>query len=399
MQEPSEPPAKSPLLDVIAVFLTLGATAFGGPAAHIGMMRREIVERRKWMDDRRFLDLLGVTNLIPGPNSTEMTIHIGYERAGWAGLIAGGASFILPAMLIVMALAWGYMVYGTTPAAGWLMYGVKPVIIAIILQAIWALGGKAIGGAHGSLRVIMAAVGAAVVVLYFLNVDPLVLLFGGAGLVMLAENARRLKAPPALLLGVLPGLATAAPFSLLVLFLTFLKIGSVLYGSGYTLLAFLETDFVDQLGWLTHDQLIDAVAVGQITPGPLFTTATFIGFTMAYQASGGSVLAGVVGGVVGTLGIFLPSFLFVAITHPLIPRLRRSTWAASFLDGATIAALGLMAAVTIELAQAAFVDWLTVLLGLAAAAVLVRFNVNSLWLVLGGAVIGAVAGLTGRLGG
>lgn len=403
MNNPSEASSRSPLSDVAAVFLKLGVIAFGGPAAHIAMMRDEIVGRRKWMDDRRFLDLLGATNLIPGPNSTEMTIHIGYERAGWPGLITGGASFILPAMLIVTILSWVYVTYGSAPAAGWLLYGVKPVIIAVILQAIWALGRRAVKAWW------MALIGAVVLGLYFLGIDTLALLFGGAILVMIIENARRLREQPAALLWfgggarglpplrlmwVIPA-AAAAPFSVGVLFLTFLKIGAVLYGGGYTLLAFLQDDFVDRLGWLTHSQLIDAVAIGQVTPGPLFTTATFIGFVLAYNASGGSIPAAVGGGVVATLGIFLPSFIFVALTHRLIPRMRASKWASSFLDGANIAAVGLMAAVTIELARSAFVDPLTVGLGLVAAVILVRWNVNSFWLVLGGGVVGAGVGWFG----
>jgi chromate transporter len=395
---PIPPTPLQRLAEVAGLFLKLGVIAFGGPAAHIAMMRREVVERRRWMDDPRFLDLLGATNLIPGPNSTEMTIHIGYARAGWPGLIAGGTCFILPAMVIVTGIAWAYARFGTLPAARWLLYGVEPVIIAVILQAIWTLGRKAVRGW------LTGAVGVAVLAGYFLGVNELILLFGGAALVMLAQNARRIGR--ANLIGIVGAThgsplqvmvaaflaATAAPFSLGVLFLTFLKIGAVLYGSGYVLLAFLQADFVDRLGWLTQAQLIDAVAVGQVTPGPLFTTATFIGFTLAYQAAGGSALAGVAGGLAATLGIFLPSFVFVAISHPLVPRLRESAWASGFLDGANVASVGLMAAVTIQLGRAAFVDPLTVILGLAAAVALVRFEVNSAWLVAAGAGIGAAAG-------
>jgi len=385
------------LAEVAGLFLKIGVIGFGGPAAHVAMMRREVVERRRWMDDQRFLDLLGATYLIPGPNSTEMTIHIGYMQAGWPGLIAGGTCFILPAVGIVTALAWAYTRFGTLPAARWLLYGVEPVIIAVILQAIWTLGRKAIQGWFTGV------VGVAVLTGYFLGINELILLFGGAALVMLAQNARRIQRPS--ILGIAAGAqhamplhaaflaASTAPFSLGVLFLTFLKIGAVLYGGGYTLLAFLQGDFVDRLGWLTQAQLIDAVAVGQVTPGPLFTTATFIGFTLAYQASGGSTWAGVGGGLVATLGIFLPSFAFVAISHPLVPRLRESAWASGFLDGANVASVGLMAAVTIQLGRAAFVDPLTVILGLTAAVALVRFEVNSVWLVVAGAVVGAAAGV------
>jgi chromate transporter len=367
------------LIELALLFLKLGFTAFGGPAAHIGMLHDEVVKRRKWLDDQQFLDLLGATNLIPGPNSTEMCIHIGYLRAGWAGLIVAGTCFILPAMLIVMAIAWAYVQYGATPAAGWLLYGIKPVVIAIILKALWELGQKAVKG------VMTALVGVAVFGLYFLRFNEIFLLFAGGLLVMLVANLKRLKTseiklllPPLTLLG-LPVVASTA-FSLPVLFLTFLKIGSVLYGSGYVLLAFLRADFVDRLGWLTDQQLIDAIAVGQITPGPLFTSATFIGY----------ILGGVPGAVLGTLGIFLPAFVFVAISNPLIPKMRQSPWLSSLLDGVIIASLGLMAAVTVEIARAALVDPLTIGLALVALVLLLRFKLNATWLVLGGALVGLV---------
>ena len=365
------------LRELAGLFLRLGLTAFGGPAAHIAMMRDEVVARRKWLSDEEFLDLLGATNLIPGPNSTEMAIHIGRVRGGWRGLVVAGLCFILPAATIVLALAWLYVAYGTTPAAEWLLYGVKPVIIAIVVQALWGLGRGAVK------RALLGAVGLAVIALYLLGYNELALLFGAGALVMLIANLRRLGrrgAAPALLLG-LPGalLAQAAtPVSLGTLFLTFLKIGGLLYGSGYVLLAFLRNDFVERLGWLTDKQLLDAVAIGQVTPGPVFTTATFIGY----------ILAGAPGALVATIGIFLPSFLFVALTNPLIPRLRRSPWMGAFLDGVNVAAVGLMVAVTWELGRAAIVDWLTAALALAAALLLVRFKVNSTWLIAGGAIAG-----------
>lgn len=370
------------LIEVAGLFLRLGVTAFGGPAAHIAMMHDEVVKRRKWLDDQRFLDLIGATNLIPGPNSTEMAIHIGYVRAGWAGLLLGGACFILPAMLIVMALAWVYTRFGATPQAGWLLYGVKPVIIAIVAQALWGLGRKAVRGP------LTATVGLAVLALYFLGVDEIALLVAGGLAVMLAANFRRLiRVDAAALLAPLAGLGlpalASAPFSLPVLFLTFLKIGSVLYGSGYVLLAFVRADFVERLGWLTDRQLIDAIAIGQVTPGPVFTTATFVGY----------LLGGPPAALLATLGIFLPSFVFVALSNPLVPRLRRSPWAGGLLDGVNVASLGLMAAVTWELSRVSFVDPLTVLLGLAAAVLLFRFKLNSTWLVLGGAVAGLLTGV------
>jgi len=365
------------LREVIAVFLRLGLTGFGGPAAHVGMMREEVVRRRGWLDDGRFLDLLGATNLIPGPNSTEMTIHLGYLRAGWPGLIAGGLSFVLPAMLIVLGLAWGYVRYGALPAAGWLLYGVKPVVIGLIAHALWSLGKK------GLKSPLAAAIGLAALVLYFAGANEIALLFGG-GLIAAAVEIwrRRPRAPLAAfapLLGLsLPAALTATPVSLLVLFLTCLKIGAVLYGSGYVLLAFLRADFVTRLGWLTDQQLLDAIAVGQITPGPLFTSATFLGY----------LLAGVPGALLATLGMLLPSFVFVAATHRLVPRLRASPWLGAMLDGVIASSLGLMAAVTAQLAGASIIDVPTAGLAALAFGLLLRTSINPTWLVLGGAALG-----------
>lgn len=359
----------------------MGLTAFGGPAAHIAIMHDEVVKRRKWVSEQQFLDLLGATNLIPGPNSTEMAIHLGYVRAGWPGLIAGGVCFIVPAMLIVLALAWLYARVGQLPESGWLLYGVKPVVVAIIVQALWSLGGKA-------LRTIPTIVGAlAVGGLYFLGINELVLLFGGGLAVMLAANFRKLGsgAVKALLLPLSSAAATigasGAPFSLQALFFTFLKIGAVLYGSGYVLVAFLRADLVARYGWMTDAQLMDAIAVGQVTPGPLFTTATFIG----YQ------LGGVPGALLATLGIFLPSFIFVAISNPFIPRMRGSAWFGALLDGVNAAALGLMAAVTWQIGWASLVDPLTIMIAVGSAVLLMRFKVNSTWLIAGGALIGLLS--------
>jgi chromate transporter len=390
---PSVPRRLSHLREVAALFLKLGLVAFGGPAAHIAMFRDEAARRRKWLTDAEFLDLLGVTNLIPGPNSTEMAIHLGYRRAGWAGLIAGGACFILPAMLIVMALAWAYVRFGALPQAVTLLYGVKPVVIAIVVQALWELGKKAVKGP------LTGGVGLAVLALYFVGVNEIALLFAGGLIVMLAQNFRRwTRNPRAFLVApfcpaafdlvpwpliLLPSSFSLLPssFTLPILFLTFLKIGAVLYGSGYVLLAFLRADFVTRLGWLTDQQLLDAVAIGQVTPGPVFTTATFIGY----------VLGGSLGAILATIGIFLPSFIFVALSHPLIPRLRNSPWASGLLDGVNVASLGLMAAVTLQLGSASLVDPLTAALGLISAILLFRFKINSTWLVLGGAVAGLVS--------
>lgn len=379
----STPQEQQPLREVAGLFLKLGCIAFGGPAAHIAMMRDEVVRRRGWMDDAHFLDLLGATNLIPGPNSTEMAIHIGQERAGWRGLIVAGTLFILPAMLIVLALAWAYVRFGTTPQATAILYGIKPVIIAVVIQALIALGRTAIKSW------LAAVVGLGVLVLALIGVSEIPLLLAAGLVMLLAINGRRywqLRHSTLPLLALLPGIAIpfsveAAPVSLTQLFLVFLKIGSVLYGSGYVLLAFLHTDLVDRLHWLTDRQLLDAVAIGQFTPGPVFTTATFIGYIVARWP----------GAILATLGIFLPSFIFVALSRPLIPRLRRSPWFGALLDGVNVGALGLMAAVTIRLGQAALVDSITVALALVAALLLIRYKVNSAWLVLGGGVLGLLA--------
>jgi chromate transporter len=320
-ESPAEPatPERGNLVEVALLFLKLGTIAFGGPAAHIALMRQEVVQRRRWLTDEQFIDLIGATNLIPGPSSTEMAIHLGFVRAGWRGLIAGGACFILPAMCMVLLLAWAYREYGGSPQAAWLLYGVKPVIIAVVVQALWGLRGAAVKGPF------LAVIGLVVVVLYLLGGNEIALLLGSGVLVLVVRNAVRLwkNASGAGGVGWLVGLPLAGltpaqvahpAFDLLTLFLTFLKIGSVLYGSGYVLLAFLRNDFVHRLGWLTDQQLLDAVAIGQFTPGPVFTTATFIGF----------LLGGVPGGLLATFAIFLPGFIFVALTNPIIPKLRRS---------------------------------------------------------------------------
>ena len=380
-------PARSEALRELAVlFLRLGTLAMGGPAAHIAMMEDEVVRRRRWMTHERFLDMLGVCNLIPGPNSTEMAIHIGQLRAGFAGLVVAGACFILPAAAIVMAIAWMYVRYGTMPQAVGLLYGIKPVIIAVVLQALWGLGRTAIKSR------LLAAIAIVSFVAALFDVNDMIVLIGG-GVVMMAiravEDRDAARATLAALPTVVPrasavkpaaiaAAVVAVPFSLTTLFLFFLKVGAVLFGSGYVLLAFLRTDLVDRLHWLTQAQLLDAVAVGQVTPGPVFTTATFIGY----------ILGGFRGAVVATLGIFLPSFFFVSISGPLIPHLRRSPLAGAFLDGVNVGAWALMAAVTLFLARAAVVDVVTTILAIASAFVLIRYRVNSAWLVIGGGLIG-----------
>jgi chromate transporter len=369
------------LTEIARLFLKLGVIGFGGPAAHIAMMHDETVKRRKWLTDQQFLDLIGAVNLIPGPNSTEMAIHIGFLRAGWRGLIVGGVCFIVPAMLCVLALSWVYVRFGSTPQATWLLYGIKPVIIAIIVQALLSLGRKAVK------NTLAAVVAIAVIALSLLGVNEIALLFAGGLAVMLIVNFHRLRSnpPSAGLLVPLSGLGllsqSSIPFTLPTLFLTFLKIGSVLYGSGYVLLAFLRADFVVRFGWLTDHQLLDAIAIGQVTPGPVFTTATFIGY----------ILGGLPGAMLATLGIFLPSFIFVAISNPFIPKIRSSARAGALLDGVNVASLGLMAAVTWMLARSSLTDIFTVLLAIVCFVLLVRFKVNSTWLIAGGAIIGLLA--------
>jgi chromate transporter len=366
------------LKEVVLLFLKLGFTAFGGPAAHLAIMHDEVVKRRKWINDEQFLDLVGATNLIPGPNSTEMIIHLSFLRAGWPGFFLGGLSFILPAVLMVMGLAWSYQQYGSAPQLTWVLYAVKPVVIAIIIKALWFLGKQAIKNPLTGLAA------ASVLVLNLLGIDSVILLFAAGLLVMLIKNFKNLKVTPPDLKGFLPVTLTSIPLVvsqaiiLPTLFLTFLKIGSVLYGGGYVLLAFLRSDFVIRLGWLTEKQLIDAIAVGQVTPGPLFTTATFIGY----------ILAGVPGAIISTVGIFLPSFFFVAISNPYIPKMRQSVWFSTFLNGINAASLGLMAAVTIQLTKAVFIDPTSIMLTIFSLALVVFTRINTTWVILAAVLFG-----------
>ena len=391
----------APLRELAALFLRLGVTAFGGPAAHIAMMRDEVVDRRRWLSDKEFLDLVAATNLIPGPNSTELAIHLGYRRGGLAGLALAGVCFILPAALIVGGIAWAYAQYGTTPQVGWLMYGIGPVVIAIVAQALVKLGQAALS------RWVYAPVGAAALAAALGGVNELAVLAAGAAIgLALAKRPSGpgngagagawLAAAGAALAQVLRGTVAAAasagaaagtgavavPFTLAGLTLFFLKVGSVLFGSGYVLLAFLRADLVERWGWLTDQQLIDAITVGQVTPGPVFTTATFIGY----------LLGGWMGAALATAAIFAPGFFFVAVTQPLIPRLRASRALGGCLDGVVAASLGLMAAVTLQLARAAVVDLTTSLIAVGAAVILFRWRPNSTWLILGGAAAGYFLG-------
>ncbi len=379
---PESPPVEGRLSEIASLFMRLGLTAFGGPAAHIAMMQREVVERRQWLTQEEFLDLLGATNFIPGPNSTEMAIHVGHRRGGWKGLLVAGACFILPAALLTLGCGWLYVRYGQLPQASATLYGIKPVIVAVVVQALWGLGRTAVKNET------LAAVGVAAVVTSVAGVNELlVLLAGGLAYAVSARSKRRSGAggsrtPGAFFLGTAPALAGAVSpaVSNTSIFLVFSKIGSVLFGSGYVLLAFLRADLVQSRHWLTEGQLLDAVAVGQMTPGPVFTTATFVGYLL--HGTGGAVAA--------TVGIFAPAFVFVALSGPIIPRLRRSPWAARFLDGLNVASLALMGVVTWSLAQAALVDVWAVGIMLVSAAMLLRHKMNSAWLVLGGGALGNI---------
>jgi chromate transporter len=369
---------RTSLRELANLFLKLGATAFGGPPVHIAMMEDEVVSRRGWVTREEFLDFLGATNLIPGPNSTEMAIHIGRMRAGWPGLLVAGCSFILPATLMVSALAWAYARFGTLPQAASLLYGVKPIVIAVIVQAVYKLGKSAVKS--GWLAILAAFAVLAVV----LKMNELAVLAAGGFLSGLTYWLRSGKKSPSTALAWLSagatsvGAAAGVPFGLGALFVVFLKIGATLFGGGYILVAFIRSNLVARLGWITERQLLDAIAMGQITPGPLSTTATFIGY----------ILGGFPGAAVATMAIFLPAFFFVAISGPFVPRLRRSPVAGAILDGVNVAALALITVVTWQLFRSAVVDRTTLVLALLSLVLLVRYRVNSAWLVLGGALVG-----------
>ena len=364
------------LRELAVLFGTLGVIGFGGPAAHVALMRREVVERRGWLTDAEMLDLVGVTSLIPGPNSTELAMLVGLRRAGRAGLVVAGLAFILPAAAIVLALAWAYVAYGATPAGAALLYGIAPVIVAIVVAAVIAFARTALGSA------LTAVLAVAVAMLWLAGVNEIALLAGGALVVAVARLGSRapMAAPLALVTA-----GGAAAVDLLTLGGLFLKAGALLFGSGYVLIAFLRGDLVERLGWLTDQQLIDAVAIGQVTPGPLFTTATFIGY----------VLAGVPGAIVATVTIFLPAFVIVALVGPWVGRVRERPMTAALLDGVNAAAIGLMAAVSVQLGATAIRDPLTAVIGVAAAILLVVGRVPSVLLVLAGGAVGLAAGAAG----
>ncbi len=370
--------------EIAGVFFKLGATAFGGPAAHIAMMDDEIVKKRKWLSREKFLDLLGATNLIPGPNSTELAIHLGYERGGILGLLLAGSCFILPAMLIVLFFAVSYMRFGTLPEVANILYGIKPIIIAIVLQALYNLGKSAVKNKNAGI------IGAGVILLAFMGLGEILLLAIAGLAMMIIANWKKLRGVNLSVSLPLYGLAAAflsdqfeqKKMSLTTVFLTFLKIGSVLYGSGYVLLAFLESELVERFQVLTSQQLLDAVAVGQFTPGPVFTTATFVGY----------IIKGYPGAILATIGIFLPAFVLVWAINPFIARLRSSSWVSGILDGVNVASWGLMVVVSWKLGVSAITDWVTAALAMIALALVFRTKINSAWLILAGGIIGWMMG-------
>jgi len=362
------------LREIAQEFLRLGFVAYGGPAAHIAMMEERYVRRREWLTRERFLDLLGAASLLPGPSSTEVAIYLGEVRGGTAGLVVAGACFILPAAVLVMALAWAYMKYGAMPQVAGVLFGIKPVVVALIAQAIWNLGRTALKNVWlGALA--MAAIGLAI-----WGASPLIVLIGAGALWALIREGKKLaqdKAATAGLLGT-GAAGTGMAVGMLPLFLYFLKVGAVLVGSGYVLLAVLRADLVVKMQWLSDAQLLDAIAVSQATPGPFFTVATFIGY----------VLGGWKGAVLATVGMFLPAFIYVGATAGFLPKLRKSAVASAFLDGVNATAVALMAVVGWQFAQASIVNVAAMVMLIGSAVLVFRYKVNSAWLVLGGAIVG-----------
>jgi chromate transporter len=364
------------LREIAKEFLRLGFVAYGGPAAHIAMMEERYVRRRGWLTRERFLDLLGAASLLPGPSSTEVAIYLGQIRGGSAGLIVAGACFILPAAALVMVLAWAYMNYGAMPQVAGLLYGIKPVVVALIAQAIWNLGRTALK------TVWLSGLAVAAIAFAVWGVSPLLVLIGAGGLWVLLRQGEKLARNKLAVAGLLgTGAAgTTAAIGILPLFLYFLKVGAVLVGSGYVLLAVLRADLVVKMHWLTDGQLLDAIAVSQATPGPFFTVATFIGY----------LLGGWKGAVLTTVGMFLPAFVYVGLTAGFLPTLRKSPVASAFLDGVNAAALALMALVGWQFARAAIVNLPAIVLMTVSGVLVFRYKVNSAWLVLGGAIAGTL---------
>lgn len=365
------------LLELAKEFLRLGLVAYGGPAAHIAMMEERFVRRLEWLNRERFLDLLGAVNLLPGPSSTELAIYLGEVRGGLAGLLVAGACFILPAALLVAALAWAYGRFGTVPQVAGLLFGIKPVVVALIAQAVWNLGRTALKSWG------LAGLATAVVALAIAGMPLIALLIAAGALWMVLREGRRLakrngaRNVLAFFSWVFPAGAGSA-VGLLPLCFYFLKVGAVLFGSGYVLLAVLRADLVVRLHWLTDGQLLDAIAVSQATPGPFFTVATFIGY----------LLGGWKGAGLATVGMFLPAFVYVAVTAGFLPKLRQSPWAGAFLDGVNASAVALMGFVGWQFARAALVNVPAIALAVISLVLVFRYKVNSAWLVLGGAIAG-----------
>jgi chromate transporter len=394
------------LQELSRLFLKLGTLGFGGPNAHIAMMEAEVVTLRQWLSQEQFLDLLGATNLIPGPNSTQMAIHIGYVYGGWLGLIVAGVSFIIPGVLMTGGLAWGYVIFGAIPQVAFLLYGIKPAVLGVIIDALWRLGKKAIK----SSKLLSIAIFVSLLV-WFAHVNEIIALFGGGLVGMLwlqlpNQGKNSDDGTNLVIAGMTTGIAVKVsaatmlnsiapiPVSLWQLGYSFLKIGGTLFGGGYVLLSFVRSEFVEGYGWLTQQQLLDAISIGQFTPGPILSTATFIGY----------IIAGVPGSIVATIAIFLPSFILVALSNPLIPHLRKSKWMSAFLDAVNASALGLMVVVTVQLAIATLaisppphLDILGGSIALISTILATRFAVNSIWLILGGAAIGSIAHTLGYL--
>jgi chromate transporter len=361
--------------ELFRFFIRLGLTAFGGPAAHIALMEREAVETRAWVSREQFLDLIGACNLLPGPSSTQVAMALGFARARWVGLGIAGACFILPASLATLGLAWAYVHYGHMPQAEGLLYGTKPVMVAIVVQAIWRLGRLALRGW------LLLLFGLACFAAAMAGAPPIALLLMAGGVAVVAAGGGRLRLRGAHGFAVLPAAGVAAPVGtvgLVPLVLTFLKLGVVVFGSGYVLLAFLQRDLVDRLHWVTQAQLLDAVTAGQLTPGPLFATSTFLGY----------LLHGYAGAAAATVAIFAPSFLMAGAVGAFAGQIRQSKLAAAFLDGVNAAAVALMAVVALALGRATLVDAWTWALAILSVVALVRFRLNATWLIVGGAVVG-----------
>lgn len=376
----TQTPGGGRLTEVAGLFLKLGVIAFGGPAAHVALMRREVVNRRHWLGEDQFDRMFAACNLIPGPTSTELAIYIGYQRAGWRALILAGTLFILPAMVLMLVAAWAYRQFGLTRPMSAILYGVRPVIVGILIWALFDLTRHLVKGWPLLLLAVTCAA------LSVLGLDPIVVLVLGGLVVAACRPVDRTGMPSAFLplpLLAAGGISASAAGKLLTIFLTFLKIGTLSFGSGYVLLALLRTDFVNRLHWLTDRQLVDAIAIGQATPGPLFTTATFLGY----------LFAGVAGALLATVAIFAPGFLLVPFLDRIVEAVGRRRWAQGFVDGANAAAIGLIAAVALQLGRVAIVDPLTIALGLATVALVVRWPMSSAAAIFGGAGVGLIAKL------